>query len=393
MNEKELLQKLEREGNLRTLPEAEHCGMWMVKDGRRMLNLSSNDYLGLAADSGLQEEFLREISPRDRWLSASSSRLLTGNFTVCTELENLLAERFGRESALVFSSGYHANTGILPAVSDAHTLILADKLVHASLIDGIRLSSAACIRYRHQDYVQLRKLLEKYCRSYSRIILVTESVFSMDGDVAPLAELVALKKEFENVMLYVDEAHAIGVRGKRGLGVAEEQGCLQEVDFLCGTFGKALASVGAYVVCSRLMRDYLVNRMRTLIFTTALPPLNVAWTKFVFERLEEWEGRRIRLAEMSRKMRESVRKAGYACPSESHIVPLIIGESEAALRKAEALQRQGFYVLAVRPPTVPEGTSRLRLSLTAALPETEVEKIITHIEQGGKLYHEVKLNS
>ena len=375
MKEGQTLCALAREGNLRILPEVQHDGIWIEQDGRRMLNMSSNDYLGLASDATLQDEFWQSLPERDRLLSASSSRLLTGNFDVHQELETLLAERFGRESALTFSSGYHLNTGILPAVADVHTLILADKLVHASLIDGIRLSSATCIRYRHQDYRQLQSLLEKHRTNFERMIIVTESVFSMDGDVAPLAELVELKKAFPNVMLYVDEAHAIGVRGKRGLGIAEEQGCLADIDFLCGTFGKALASVGAYVVCSRLMYDYLVNRMRTLIFTTALPPLNVAWTKFVFSRLDGWEDRRIRLASMAEKVRGAVRQAGYPCPSESHIVPLVVGESEKTVLKAAEMQRKGFYVLPVRPPTVPAGTSRLRLSLTAALPEGEVERM------------------
>ncbi|WP_296259945.1 8-amino-7-oxononanoate synthase [uncultured Phocaeicola sp.] len=375
MKEGQTLCALAREGNLRILPEVRHDGIWIEQDGRRMLNMSSNDYLGLASDATLQDEFWQSLPERDRLLSASSSRLLTGNFDVHQELETLLAERFGRESALTFSSGYHLNTGILPAVADVHTLILADKLVHASLIDGIRLSSATCIRYRHQDYRQLQSLLEKHRTNFERMIIVTESVFSMDGDVAPLAALVELKKAFPNVMLYVDEAHAIGVRGKRGLGIAEEQGCLADIDFLCGTFGKALASVGAYVVCSRLMHDYLVNRMRTLIFTTALPPLNVAWTKFVFSRLDGWEDRRIRLASMAEKVRGAVRQADYPCPSESHIVPLVVGESEKTVLKAAEMQRKGFYVLPVRPPTVPAGTSRLRLSLTAALPEGEVERM------------------
>ena len=240
------LDALEEAGNLRTLSQAEHQGKWIWKDGKRMLNLSSNDYLGLAADTALRDEFMRTLSERDFLFSSSSSRLLTGNFTVYDELEQMLAEMFGAGGALVFSSGYHMNTGILPAVADAHTLILADKLVHASLIDGIRLSAARCIRYRHQDYGQLEALLAKSYKDYERIVIVTESVFSMDGDVAPLDRLVDLKKRYPGVMLYVDEAHGIGVRGKNGLGVAEEQGCLKDIDFLCGTFGKALASVGAH---------------------------------------------------------------------------------------------------------------------------------------------------
>lgn len=279
------LEALQRSGNLRNLPQAGHRDKWMIRNGTDMLNLSSNDYLGLASDLSLRDEFMKGLSERDFLLSASSSRLLTGNFPVHDELEKMLACLFGRDGALVFSSGYHLNTGILPAVADAHTLILADKLVHASLIDGIRLSAAKCIRYRHQDYTQLQTLLEKHHHDFSRIIIVTESIFSMDGDVAPLTRLAELKKTYPNVMLYVDEAHAVGVRGQKGLGIAEEQRCLKDIDFLCGTFGKALASVGAYVVCSQTIREYLVNRMRTLIFTTALPPFNTAWTKFVLSRL------------------------------------------------------------------------------------------------------------
>ena len=243
------LDRLAGINNLRVLPEVRQNGKWIEKEGARMLNLSSNDYLGLASDVSLKQEFMSGIKEEDFLFSSSSSRLLTGNFPVYTELEQLLADTFGAESALVFGSGYHMNMGILPAVADGNTLILADKLVHASLIDGIRLSAARCIRYRHQDYTQVEQLLEKHHTEYSRIILVTESVFSMDGDVVPLARLVSLKKTYSNLMLYVDEAHGIGVRGQHGLGVAEEQGCLHDIDFLCGTFGKALASAGAYVVC------------------------------------------------------------------------------------------------------------------------------------------------
>lgn len=373
------LERLADKDNLRRLPEVHQTGKWVEKDGQKMLNLSSNDYLGLASDVSLKERFMKELKEEDFLFSSSSSRLLTGNYPVYTELERLMADAFGAESALVFGSGYHMNMGILPAVADAHTLILADKLVHASLIDGIRLSAAHCIRYRHQDYVQVERLLAKHQAEYTRIILVTESVFSMDGDVTSLARLVELKKTYPQLMLYVDEAHGIGVRGVHGLGVAEEQGCLHDIDFLCGTFGKALASVGAYVVCSKTLRDYLVNKMRTLIFTTALPPLNVAWTKFVFSRLDEWKERRQHLSLLSFRLCKAVKEAGYACASTSHIVPLTVGSSERAVWQATELQRKGFYVLPVRPPTVPEGTSRLRFSLTAALTAAETDSLIHHL--------------
>lgn len=346
-----------------------------------MLNLSSNDYLGLGTDEALRDGFFRTLTPETLLMTAASSRLLTGNFAVCEEVEAMLARLFGAEAALVFGSGYHMNAGILPAVADAHTLILADKLVHASLIDGIRLSQARCIRFRHGDCGQLERLLERYHADFGRIIIVVESIYSMDGDVADLRCLADLKRRYANVMLYVDEAHGIGVRGPRGLGVAEEQACIPEVDFLCGTFGKALASVGAYVVCRRTLREYLVNRMRTFIFTTALPPVNLLWTKFVLERLEGFADRRRHLEAISRELREALAADGRACPSAGHIVPLMVGDSGEAVLRAAGMQRQGFYVLPVRPPTVPEGTSRLRISLTAAVTREEVTRLITCIKK------------
>ena len=340
------LQTLKEHSNLRRLPQLTHEGRTVVADGRHMLNLSSNDYLGLAADRLLKEEFLQTLTPDTFLPTSSSSRLLTGNFGIYEELETELATLFGTETALVLNSGYHANMGILPAVSDAQTLILADKLVHASIIDGIRLSTARCIRFRHNDLVQLERLLEQHHATYRQLIIVTESIFSMDGDQADLTALVRLKKRYSNVLLYVDEAHAFGVRGPRGLGCAEETGCIRDIDFLVGTFGKAAASAGAYIACCRTIREYLVNRMRTLIFTTALPPTSIAWTLFI------------------------------GCPSASHIVPLIIGPSADTVLCAELLQRHGFYALPVRPPTVPEGTSRIRFSLTADIREDEIGELI-----------------
>lgn len=376
---KQELLELEKHSNLRRLPQMIHDGRNVVVGGQRMLNLSSNDYLGLAADRELREEFLQTLTPDNFLPTSSSSRLLTGNFSIYEELEAELAALFGTEAALVLNSGYHANMGILPAVSNQHTLILADKLVHASIIDGIRLTTARCIRYRHNDLAQLERLLEQNHSYYQQIIVVTESIFSMDGDQADLQALVGLKRKYTNVLLYVDEAHAFGVRGKRGLGCAEEAGCIKDIDFLVGTFGKAAASAGAYIVCSRVIREYLVNRMRTLIFTTALPPINIAWTLFVVRKLAGMHERREHLEKISRMLREALQAKGYQCPSTSHIVPMIIGSSEDTVLRAEALQRHGFYALPVRPPTVPEGTSRIRFSLTAEIKEQEIEKTIKYL--------------
>ena len=370
------LQLLEEHSNLRRLPRMVHDGRDVIVDGKRMLNLSSNDYLGLASDRALREEFLRTLTPDTFLPTSSSSRLLTGNFTVYEELEAELARLFGMESALVFNSGYHANTGILPAVSDAQTLILADKLVHASLIDGIRLSAAKCIRYRHNDLAQLERLLKEHHSAFRQIIIVTESIFSMDGDEADLSALIQLKKSYSNILLYIDEAHAFGVRGKKGLGCAEEQECINDIDFLVGTFGKAIASAGAYIVCRQLIREYLINKMRTFIFTTALPPINIQWTSWVLERLPALQHKRTHLLQISEKLKEALTTKGYNCPSVSHIVPMIVGASEDTILKAEELQRKGFYALPVRPPTVPEGTSRIRFSLTADITEHEIDQLI-----------------
>jgi 8-amino-7-oxononanoate synthase len=370
------LQEIETKGNLRTLTPQKHEGKYIEVGGRRMLNLSSNDYLGLGGDDDLRRRFL-QTEGACHALTAASSRLLTGNFLEYTMLERLLAERFGAEAALVVGSGYHANTGILPAVADARTLILADKLVHASLIDGIRLSPARNIRYRHNDLTQLERLLDEHRDSYRQIIIVTESLFSMDGDTADIARLVALKRRYDNVLLYVDEAHAFFVRGGKGLGLVEEAGCVGDVDFLVGTFGKAVASVGAYVVCREVVRRYLINRMRTFIFSTALPPLNVAWTRFIVGGdSEQFTARRRHLQHIGDRLRTALQGKGYACTGNSHIVPWIIGTDAAAVEKARELQSAGFYALAVRPPTVPEGTSRIRFSLTADITDEEIERLI-----------------
>lgn len=370
---------LEEKGDLRRLPAVIHREQVVQIGEARMLNLSSNDYLGLATDISLREEFLRTLTAGNALFGSSSSRLLTGNYGIYAELEELLCRMFDSESALVFNSGYHMNTGILPAVCDSNTLILADKRVHASLIDGIRLSGATYYRYRHADYAHLERLLAAHSGLFEKIIIVTESIFSMDGDVTDLNRLVRLKQEYSNVLLYIDEAHAVGVRGAQGLGCAEEQDCICDIDFLTGTFGKALASVGGYIICRKVIRDYLVNKMRTLIFTTALPPVNLMWSKFVLERVAGFKDRRRILEENSTLLRKRIIEKGYDCPSESHIIPLMIGDSKKAAVKAEEMQRKGFYMLPIRPPTVPEGTSRIRISLTANVTKEMVNQIADSI--------------
>ena len=373
---KQQLEQLRAQNQYRSIPDLVHQGRYITRENRTMLNMSSNDYLGLASNENLRQSFLQQYGDNFPSFTSSSSRLLTGNFPVYTDLEQFIAQRFQRESALLFNSGYHANLGILPALTTTKSLILADKLVHASMIDGIRLSQCAFFRYRHNDYEHLKNLLEKNAGKFDRTFIVTESVFSMDGDVADLKHLVQLKKQFSNTYLYVDEAHAIGVYGEKGLGIAEQYNVLAEIDLLVGTFGKALASMGAYVVCDQVLRDCLINHMRPLIFSTALPPINVAWSHFIFERLPQFSPERKHLAQLSEFLRHKVAQRTQIMPSQTCIIPYILGGNEATLAKAKELQEQGYYCLPIRPPTVPKDTSRIRLSLTADMTVDEVKQFV-----------------
>ena len=375
----EQLDQLRKQGNFRQFRSNQQHGKMIEIQQQHMLNLSSNDYLGLASDLRLREQFFDETPNAERLMSASSSRLLTGNFPAYEQLEAELSQLFHGRAALLFNSGYHMNIGILPALADAKTLILADKLVHASMIDGIRLSSAKYLRYRHNDLAHLQQLLSQYHAddNYERIIVVTESIFSMDGDETDLAALVALKQQFAKVMLYVDEAHAIGVRGVQGLGCAEQYGVIDAIDFLVGTFGKAVASVGGYLICDPIIRDYLINRMRPLIFSTAQPPVCMAWTQFMLKHIVQMQAQRQHLAALSQYMQQGIRAQGFACPSSSQIVPVIIGDSSATVTKAQQLQVAGFYVMPVRPPTVPQGSSRLRICLNTQFETTDLAPLLS----------------
>jgi len=373
----EQLDQLKQQGNFRQFTSNQQQGRWITIQDRTMLNLASNDYLGLAADLSLREEFLDTLQIDRALFSSSSSRLLTGNFAEYEQFENSLSKAFGR-AALLFNSGYHMNIGILPALADSKTVILADKLVHASMIDGIRLSNAQYVRYRHNDLQHLEQLLQKYQQDeqVERIIVVTESIFSMDGDETDLAALAQLKQRFVKTMLYVDEAHAIGVRGEQGLGCAEQYGVLHQIDFLVGTFGKAIASIGGYIICDPIIRDYLINKMRPLIFSTALPPISMAWSDFIFKKVLNMQQQRQHLAEISHFLQQAVVAKGFSSPSSSHIIPIIVGESNAAIEKARYVQQQGFYAMPVRPPTVPQNSSRLRISLTSMVQKAELEKLV-----------------
>ena len=376
------LDDLKQQGQYRQFKQGISSQPYLQLNGIEMLNLASNDYLGLAANLQLREEFFDLTPLAERQMSASSSRLLTGNFPAYEQLETSMAQAFGR-SVLLFNSGYHMNIGILPALADSKTIIIADKLVHASIIDGIRLSNASYVRYRHNDLEHLQQLLVKYQAddNIQRIIVVTESIFSMDGDETHLGALVALKQQFDKVMLYVDEAHAIGVRGEHGLGCAEQYQVIDQIDLLVGTFGKALASVGGYLVCHPLIREYLINSMRPLIFSTAQPPICIAWTHFIFQKMQEMQEERQQLASLARRCHQGIQALGYACPSSSQIVPVIIGDAAKTVAAAEYVQQKGFYVLPVRPPTVPKNTSRLRICLHQQVSPVQLQQLLDALQE------------
>lgn len=382
MNKERYTRKLDiikESGNYRILREIEHNGFLIHADGKEMLNLSSNDYLGLSSNPRLLDEFRAETDVMALAYSAASSRLLSGNHQYYKMLEDDLADIYDKKAALVFNSGYHANIGILPALAGKHDLIVADKLVHASIIDGLRLSDAQMLRYRHLDYDHLRNLLLHHREEYENVFIVTESIFSMDGDVADLQQLCEIKKEFD-AFLYVDEAHAIGVRGTNGLGCCEEQACTEEIDFIVGTFGKAFASMGAFVVCEQMFREYLINTQRSLIFTTALPPVNVAWTRFILNRMPDFYDLRLKLAKVSERLKSVLNEKRFETRGNSHIVPMVCGSNENSIEMANLLQENGFFALPVRYPTVPKNEARIRFSLNASIPMEDYECLFEFLE-------------
>ncbi|MFA7383589.1 MAG: 8-amino-7-oxononanoate synthase [Desulfurivibrionaceae bacterium] len=330
-------------------------------EARELLDFSSNDYLALAEHPALiaaAHEAMQRFGT-----GSGASRLMSGDLTIHHELEEAVAALKGKEAALTFGSGYMANTGIIPALAARHDLIFSDRLNHASIHDGCRLSGARLLRFRHNDLNHLEELLREK-RGDSTALIVVESIYSMDGDRCPLRELVSLKERF-GCLLMVDEAHATGVFGEKGGGIIEEEGVSSGVDLAMGTFGKALGSYGAYVAGNQELIDYLVNRARSFIFSTALPPAVAAASLAALRLIGQEPELRHELHKKINFFKRLLRTGGYdADLGPSQIIPILIGESGTALGKAELLNKQGIFATAVRPPTVPEGTARLRLSIT-----------------------------
>ncbi|MCC6158838.1 MAG: 8-amino-7-oxononanoate synthase [Deltaproteobacteria bacterium] len=338
-------------------------GPRVALDGRELVNLCGNDYLALSRDERVTAAASRAAS--DEGAGAGASRLVTGNPPSYVALEHDLAEWLGTDTALLFGSGYHANTGFIPALCDDGDLVLSDELNHASLIDGCRLSRATRMIYRHCDLAQLDALLAEHRSRYRMAMVITETIFSMDGDAPDLAALVEIC-ERHDAALALDEAHALGVVGD-GRGLAASLGLIERVDLVVGTFGKAFGSFGAFVAGSAALRDALINHARSAIFSTALPPAAVGAAHEAL-RIIRAEGSDLasRVRGRAGELADLVESTGHARPEVSGaVVPFVIGAEADALDASQRLFDRGVLARAIRPPTVPRGTSRIRLTACA----------------------------
>ena len=386
----EEMASLEERGLLRELNALPATGGEIVIGGRKVLNFSSNDYLGLANDPRLKKASIEAI---ERFgCGATASRLLTGDLTLHEELEVDLARMMGAEAALVFGSGFLTNLGVMTSLAGPGDWIFSDRLNHASLIDGIRLSRAHCERYLHKDMAHLEELLKKHGGAYGKRIIVSESVFSMDGDIAPLEELTRLARRYQ-AFLIIDEAHAVGVFGRSGGGVSRISGTVAKPDVIIGTLSKSLGGYGGFVACSASVRRLLINRARSFIYTTGLPPACLGSAREAVRIVVSEPEIGKTLLKKARRFHSLLAGHGLKIPAfESQILPVIVGENDTVIRFAGLLQKRGLLAKAIRPPTVPVGTARVRLSLTLSMSDSALEKAAITIaeaaEEVGTTCHE-----
>ncbi|OFV95740.1 MAG: 8-amino-7-oxononanoate synthase [Acidobacteria bacterium RIFCSPLOWO2_12_FULL_54_10] len=346
-------------------------------DGRSVLLLCSNNYLGLATDDRLKQAAQAAISTYG--CGATGSRLISGNLEPYERLELDLAAFKGTESSLIFPSGYQANVGTVAALVGSRDVIFSDALNHASLIDGSRQSRAEMVTYNHCDPEDLEAKLKTHAAARRKLIL-TESVFSMDGDLAPLREICFLAKKY-SALLLVDEAHATGIFGPNGAGLVSEYGLQPNVDIQMGTFSKALGSLGGYVAASREIIDYLLHRARSLIFSTGLPPAVLAASKAALQIVLEEPQRRLALWENVAHLRDGLARMGFDTSlSQSQILPVRLGDAQRTMAASRFLLHKGVFVQGVRPPTVPLGTARLRISPMAIHSEDDISTALTALE-------------
>ncbi|TCO72269.1 8-amino-7-oxononanoate synthase [Marinisporobacter balticus] len=349
-------------------------------EGREIILLGSNNYLGLCDDVRLKEVAIRAV--KEYGVGSGGSRLTTGSYDLHKKLEEKIANFKGTEDALVFNTGYMANVGILSALCDKKWVIFCDKYNHASIIDGCLLSGAKLVRYRHCDMDDLERKINMYKGKVN--LIVTDGVFSMDGDVAPLDHIVKLAKKYD-MFTMVDDAHGVGVLGEKGSGTCSYFGVNKDIDMQIGTLSKAIASIGGYVAGKKEMIDYMKNVSRSFIFSTALPPASIAVSLKAIEIIEKDKDRRQKLIELSNWFKGELKAMGFHITDTiTPIIPAIIGDAKKATLFSESLLEEGIYVPAIRPPTVQKGTARLRISLMATHRSKDLEYVLKVMQFHGK---------
>jgi len=382
---------------LRTLKTYRCADLPLVQntEAQSFLNFSSNDYLGLSQHPALKEAAITAITQQGT--GATASRLVCGTYDYHRALENKIAQLKQTDDALLFANGYTTALGTITALLGKEDTIILDKLSHASLIDAARLSGAHLRVFPHNNLNRLEEILKATrdkSKPNTRVIVVTESVFSMDGDLCPLPEIIALKKQYD-ALLFLDEAHALGVLGPQGLGLAEALGLQQEVDLQMGTLGKAAGSAGGYLAAEQSLIDLLVNKARSFIYSTAPPPAQVASASAAFDIITSAEG-----ASLREKLRNHLSLLHSSCKDtslntkpwtlETPILPLILGNNDSALSASQALRAKGFLVPAIRYPTVPKNTARLRITLSAAHSAPQIQSLAEALTFGFASKEEIR---
>ena len=371
------ISKLKEKDNFRQVHNIEEkFGKFLSINGKTLLNFSSNDYLNLSTDKSLIEEFISKYSKSNEFIfSSTSSRLLTGTSSVYKKLEENVAKLFNKDACLLFNTGYQCNLGVVSSLVNRDDVIFSDKLNHASIIDGMRLSGTQFYRYKHFDYDNLEELLKKHRSNYKKAIIISETVFSMDGDIADIKKLVELKKKYD-CYLMLDEAHAFGIYGDNLAGIAQRDCLLDDIDIITATFGKSFASMGAFCVANRTIIDFLINKANSFIFSTAIPSVNIMWTNYLIEeKLDIAKQKALKLQKLISQVQSYLGNV-----EGTQIVPIVIGENNKTVKVAEELCSKGYFVLPVRPPTVPVNTSRIRLSLTADITFEEFKSLIDTVK-------------
>ncbi len=373
------LKALESQSMLRVLREVQGSqSREIVIEGERLINFCSNNYLGLADDPRIKEAAKAAIGQDG--FGSGASRLVCGSMQAHHQLESKIAKFKNTEAALVFSSGYMANVGIIPALFGREDIVFSDRLNHASIIDGILLSRAEFKRYAHNDLQSLEAALQDSLKFKKRLI-VTDSVFSMDGDRARLKEIVALAQHYQCYVM-TDEAHAFGVLGNTGAGLVEEEGLSRKIDIQMGTFSKAAGCYGAYVAGSKVLCDYLVNHARSFIYTTSLPPALAAAASKAIDIIQQEDNRRQKVLDNAQYVRQGLKNLGFdTLDSSTPIIPVVLKDAARALAVSEALRFKGIFVQAIRPPTVPVNTARLRVTVMATHTQGDLDKLLDAIKE------------